>query len=108
MGRVAEGILRQRRRRHEYFKASLFDEPGWNLLLQLYVRDSAGGSTTAEELLTSAATMASMAARWLAHLEEEGLVVRVAHPSDPATEFIELTNESRQAMEAYLTDVREP
>lgn len=108
MARVAEGILRQRLRRKEYFKASMFSEPGWDMLLELYVLDSSGGSATAAQLLIAAATSTSTAVRWLEYLEEEGLVIRRPHPVDPETEFIELTEEAWQAMEAYLTAVREP
>lgn len=108
MVRVADGILRQRRRRNEYFKAAMFSEPGWDMLLELYVRDSSGASATAAQLLMAAATPTSTAARWLEYLEAEGLVIRRAHPLDPGTEFIELTDKAWQAMEDYLTAVREP
>lgn len=108
MARVAEGILRQRRRRKDYFGTSLFAESGWDLLLELYVGESSGSSTTAEQLLTSTMGPPSIAARWLEHLQEEGLVRRLMHRGKSGTEFVELTNKSRLAMEAYLAAVREP
>ena len=108
MARVAEGILRQRRRRNDYFGASLFAESGWELLLELYLRESSGSSTTAEQLLATVLSPTSIAARWLKHLQEAGLVRRLVHPRELGTEFVELTNKSRQAMEAYLAAVREP
>lgn len=106
MAQLAEGILRQRRRRTDYFRASMFSEAGWDMLLELYVRDSCGASATAAQLLMAATTPTSTAARWLDYLEAEGLVVRRGHPLDPGTEFIELTDKAWQAMEAYLTAVR--
>lgn len=78
------------------------------MLLELYVRDNSGGSATTAQLLTAAAVPVSTATRWLGYLEEEGLVIRRPHPIDAATEFIELTDKAWQAMEAYLTAVREP
>lgn len=72
------------------------------------MRESSGSSTTAEQLLTTAQSPTSIAARWLEHLQEEGLVRRLMHPRKLGTEFVELTNKSRQAMEAYLAAVREP
>lgn len=106
--RVAESILRQRRRRNEYFRASLFAEPAWDMLLELYVRDSSGASATAAQLLMATVTPTSTATRWLALLEDDGWIIRRAHPFQAGTDFVELTDKAREAMKAYLTAVREP
>ena len=108
MIRVAESILRQRRRRAELFSSSLFGEAGWDMLLQLYVQGSSGSPTTVEQLLETSTLPSSVTLKWLRHLEAEELVIWRSHPSDQGVEFVEITAQATSALETYLQGVREP
>lgn len=104
--KTAQSILARRRRRHDHFEAAIFGEPAWEMLLHLYIRDVSGASTTTSQLRQFAGVPA--AERWLRHLEREGLVVARPHPCEPGTDFVELTNSTREALDDYLIAVRAP
>jgi DNA-binding MarR family transcriptional regulator len=105
MRRIAERLLRQRQQRSDYVSSTLFAEPGWDMLLELYVIENSGSSTAASALLPHSAITKSTKARWLDHLEQLRLVRRRAHPLEPDTEFVELTNEGARELERYLSSI---
>ena len=70
--RIAE-IVRLRRKRAELFGEELFSDPAWDILLALYAASLAGSITTFDQLSTVAPP--STLARWLAVLQERGLVL---------------------------------
>lgn len=83
------------------------EDPAWDMLLQVYIRDTSGASTTASQLKQASLVPPSTAERWLEYLEKEGLVRGKPHPTDEATEFVELTDNTREALERYLAVVRQ-
>lgn len=103
--RTAYAILLRRRRRYDQFKADMFGEPAWDMLLEVYVREISGSSSTDEQLQLASATAASTAGRWLQYLETEGLVARRDRPFNGRTEFVELTDLGRKAMDEYLGSI---
>ena len=105
MLRTAKQILERRRLRQAEFGPKLFAEPGWDMLLELYISESAGASTTAAQLNAKSRAPDTTFVRWLQNLEQEVLVTRRPHPVDHGTEFVELTNKARGALERYLTAV---
>src|SRR5437870_3890460 len=48
----ARVIFNERRRRADFFPRHLFDEPGWDMLLALYLTDFAGGRQTTSRLVS--------------------------------------------------------
>lgn len=105
MRRVAESLLRQRQQRSDYVSSTLFAEPGWDMLLELYVIENSGSSTAASALMPHSEIPKSTKARWLDHLEQLRLVRRRAHPHEPETEFVELTDEGTRQLEGYLSSI---
>jgi DNA repair protein RadC len=102
---TARRILERRRLRDAEFGASLFGEPAWESLLELYIRESSGLSTTAAQLRAASTGPSSTSERWLKKLEQEGLVRRRAHPASNDSEFVELTDAARTSLERYLAAV---
>lgn len=102
MVRIAQAILQLRRQRKDEFDESLFGEPAWEMLLELYVRDASGTVSTVAELLANSDASDSTAVRWLFHLDKLGFVTRRAHPLDAKTEFVDLTVEVKAALERHL------
>lgn len=100
---AARGILERRRQREAEFNSVLFGEPAWEMLLELFVLETAGGSSsTLTQLTARSRSPASAVVRWVKFLERDGLVVLRRHPTDHGTEFVELTSEARQSLEKYL------
>ena len=96
----------RRQERTREFSRILFGEPAWEMVLELYIRETAGVSTTTAQLKVGLEMCAAVVARWLLVLEQEGLVGRLAHPLHAGTEFVELTDRSREALERYLASIQ--
>src|SRR5215467_5521229 len=70
----ARAALEARRERLRYFAASMFSEPGWDMLLPLYIAESEGDGLKIGELTRRSGASATTVLRWLNYLEEQGLV----------------------------------
>lgn len=103
--RNAYAILVRRRRRKDEFDPGMFGEPGWDMLLDLYVRETSGSSSSVEQLEAGSGATSSTAARWFQYLESDGLVTRHRQPANGGTVFVELTDRGRQALDRYLTAI---
>lgn len=103
----ARRILRNRQLRSEYFNRAMFSEAAWDILLLLYVTDSAGALQTQATLSKGLATPPTTIQRWVDYLEKERLVRRHPHPTDRRTAFVGLTDKGRNALENYLAAVAE-
>jgi DNA-binding MarR family transcriptional regulator len=95
-------IIKQRRMRDRFFDPSLFADPGWDILLDLYAAQDEGQHVSVSSLCIAAAVPPTTALRWITNMTEAGLLVRVQDPGDQRRVFIELSPDARSAMEAYF------
>ena len=72
---TAEAILKFRRIRSEILPRELFAEPGWDLLLELFVADANGHRLTARVVSERDNILPSVLSRWLIHLTQIGFIV---------------------------------
>lgn len=101
----AKAVLRARRSRARHFNRSIFGEPAWEILLLLFVADAREGRLPVGQLAQSVATPLTTVLRWVGYLEKERLLARKTHPTDKRIAFIELTDQGRESIEAYLSEV---
>jgi hypothetical protein len=99
--RQARHILAMRRRRRSHFPDILFGEPGWELLLQLYVAEGERRRLSERECVALSQAPASTAARWIKLLVEEGLVAEEAEGD------LSLTPEARNRLRGFLRQFAE-
>lgn len=71
----ARMALERRARRAEHFDSRLFADPPWDVLLHLFVHQHASDATSATALASVAGVGPSTMQRWLALMEQDGLVV---------------------------------
>jgi hypothetical protein len=83
----------------------LFGEPGWDLLLDLFIAAVEGKSVPVTSACIGAAVPTTTALRWLSILESRGLVIRRADANDARRVFVELTPRAIDAMQAYFAQV---
>lgn len=102
---VAKAVLLQRRQRLNYFKANMFGEEAWELLLQIYIREHSALSSIPDGLQSSSRVSNSVTGRWLRYLELEGLLTYQVTPSDQGPKFVGLSDQGRQFLEAYLEEL---
>jgi hypothetical protein len=72
---TAGAILKFRRIRSEILPRELFAEPGWDLLLELFVADANGYHLTARAVSERDNIPPSVLSRWLIHLTQIGFIV---------------------------------
>ena len=95
-------IMGARRERKRHFDAHLFGEPGWDILLDLYVsycRDETVDITGAS---IASGVAQTTALRYLRDLEESGLIEREADPHDLRRKLVTISDQGLQRVEAYL------
>lgn len=100
--RSARQAYRRRRSRSQFFDDSLFGEPAWDILLDLFIAAKERKRVPVTSACIGAAVPTTTALRWLAILEEGGLVLREADPADARRIFVRLTTEAYGKMVAYF------
>jgi DNA-binding MarR family transcriptional regulator len=101
----ARSVFNERKRRSQFLPRHLFDEPGWDMLLALYITDFSGGRQTIGRLISWIGAPQTTALRWISYLEGHRLISREQHPRDRRTVFVGLTDQGRQVLDRYFSSV---
>ncbi|MBB4154834.1 DNA-binding MarR family transcriptional regulator [Sphingomonas jinjuensis] len=99
-------IIRTRRLRDQFFGANLFEDPAWDMLLDLYAAELERTRVSVSSLCIAAAVAPTTALRWITKLTEAGLFVRQPDPTDRRRAFMALTPRASEAMRRYLVAAR--
>ena len=102
---TARALYRERRLRARYFAGSLFAEPTWDMLLDLFIADCERRKITIKSVCIGANVPTTTAMRHLRWLHEQGLVERLSHPRDARSTHVRLTAVAITAMQNYLTEI---
>lgn len=95
---------RARRRRKMFLDPSLFGEPAWDILLDLFAARLQNRRISVSSACIGADVPPTTALRWLGLLEEAGLVTRHENDSDLRVTWVKLTDEASKAMFEYFED----
>ena len=95
-------MIRARRLRTHFFRADLFADPAWDMLLDLLAARLEGKQVAVSSLCIAAAVPPTTALRWLGVLTEHGLVVRVADRDDRRRVHVELGEATARALGTWL------
>jgi len=99
--------IRARRQRDRFFGAGLFEDPAWDMLLDLFAARIEGIQVSVSSLCIAAAVAPTTALRWIGRLTDAGLFARHADPRDRRRAHIALSPEAVNAMHGYLAALRE-
>ena len=94
--------IRARRLRDQFFGAGLFEDPAWDMLLDLYAAELEHARVSVSSLCIAAAVAPTTALRWISKMTEAGLFVRQPDPQDRRRAFMALSSEASAAMRGYL------
>ena len=101
--RHARRLYRDRRARGPLFgDENLFGEPAWDLLLDLFIAAKERKRVPVTSACIGAAVPTTTALRWLTLLEERGLILREADPTDARRIFVRLSADAYARMVSYF------
>lgn len=80
----------------------LFGEPGWDILLDLFIAAQRGDRLQVSSVCLDAGVPSTTMLRWLARLESEGLICRRADDRDGRRRFVDLTDRGSRFMYEVL------
>lgn len=101
---LAVEIMRLRKLRIRFLPKKYFGEVAWDILLELYIaqeRQQISITTLTSQLVVPMTTVI----RWLSHLEGEGRLYHLDHPTDRRIRYLALTVVGRREMDGYFIDV---
>ena len=101
-GPRARSEIRARAARAQFFRASLFSDPAWDILLELFAAEQDGRRVSISAAGLTAEIPLTTALRWINALEREDLVVRVGDPTDARRTFLKLTATGLRSMTLYF------
>ena len=102
---LALKAYRDRRRRSTIFgDDTLFGEPAWDILLDLFVAGERGNRVAVTSACIGSGVPSTTALRWLSVLETRGLIEREYDNQDARRSFVRLTAQGRKYMVEYLSD----
>jgi DNA-binding MarR family transcriptional regulator len=104
---LTKSLLAERRLRSKYFAKLEFGEPVWDLLLDLYMSNLTGRSVSVSSACVAAYVPPTTALRYITMLVSQGIMLRVADKNDARRVFLALSDETRLAIERYLTEVHQ-
>ena len=88
---LASALSRMRQRRGRQFPAELFSEPGWDMLLDLFINRVRGLRVATTSLCLASNAPQATALRYIAKLEEHGMLRKFAAPEDRRMVLIEIS-----------------
>lgn len=100
---LARQTYDDRRRRSKIFRAdTLFGEPAWDILLDLFIAAKERRRVSVTSACIGSAVPSTTALRWIAILERQGLLVREADPGDARRVYVKLSARGYAAMLEYF------
>lgn len=99
---LARLILWARGLLETHLNPDLFANPALNILLDLYVNRAEGRSVSTSQACTASGVPTTTALRWINALAKRGMVVKHGMPSDRRFTFLELSDETAQALDRLL------
>lgn len=98
--------IRARRLRQQFFESRLLEDPGWDMLLDLYAAELERAQVSVSSLCIAAAVAPTTALRWIGKMTDAELFVRIPDPFDRRRAYMELTEKARSGMRAYCSAAR--
>lgn len=97
--------IRARRLRDQYFGNGLFEDPAWDMLLDLFAAELERAQVSVSSLCIAAAVAPTTALRWITRMTDAGLFERQPDPFDRRRAFLGLSERASQGMRKYVAAV---
>ncbi len=104
-GRVASDIARSRGLQRRLLADFHMADPVWDMLLDLYLSERKGVRVSISDLALAAGVPRSTGVRWVGNLIETGVIGSEPDAQDGRRTWVELSAQSRVALERYFVEV---
>lgn len=100
----AKSIYDFRRKRNFRFEGlALFEDPAWDILLAIYIDEADSRLVSVSSACIASHVAPTTALRWIARLEQTGLLCRQDDPYDRRRAHLRLTPTARELMTQLLS-----
>ncbi len=104
-GRIAADIARSRSLQRRLLADFHMADPVWDMLLDLYLSERKGVRVSISDLALAAGVPRSTGVRWVGNLIETGTLSSEPDACDGRRTWVELSPDSRAALERYFLEV---
>lgn len=104
LGSKVRSEIEARAARGKLFQASLFADPAWDILLELFAAELECRRVKISSAGGAAAVPLTTALRWISTLRQQGLVERTDDSTDARRSFLNLTEQGSALMSTYFED----
>lgn len=87
------------------FPDGLFSDPAWDILLELYAVHLEQQRTSITSVCAASGVPTTTALRWVAKLEQDGLIIRTDDPLDARRSWIALTSDGVERMRSFFENL---
>jgi DNA-binding MarR family transcriptional regulator len=108
LAEMAAREYRARRSRERYFDRTLFGEPAWDILIDLFIQQSSGKTVSVTSAAIASQVPVTTALRHLAELQKAGLVERMRSAADARVKLLRLTKDGYTRVGSWLMDRTTP
>ena len=105
--REVRDAIRARRLRDQVFGTGLFEDPAWDMLLDLFAAELERAQVSVSSLCIAAGGAPTTALRWITRMTDAGLFERRPDPFDRRRAFIALSSRASAGMRSYVDTVRQ-
>jgi DNA-binding response OmpR family regulator/predicted transcriptional regulator len=102
---ILHALQQSRVARQKFFPRDLFEDPCWEMLLDLMVNHMRGRRISVSSLCVASGVAQTTALRRISELNDRGLVRRIADEKDGRRVFVELTEQGITALSAYVEHI---
>ena len=99
-------VIRARRLRGQFFDVRLLEDPGWDMLLDLFAAELEQAQVSVSSLCIASGVAPTTALRWISRMVDAGLLVRNADAGDRRRAFMGLSGQASGAMRGYVAAAR--
>lgn len=99
---LVRAVQAARKRRTAVFPEELFSDPAWDILLELYAAHLEQHRISITGVCAASSVPTTTALRWIAKLQQDGLVVRTGDPLDARRSWIALTSVGVERMRSFF------
>jgi len=100
--KIAKHIYKSRIARKDFLPLSIFGEPAWDILIDLFIAESDDQNITVSSACIASQVPSTTALRYIAMMEKEGLVRRSPDERDQRKIHLTLNHSARVCVEHVL------